>query len=350
MALSLSTSIATALFTCDVPNMVITTDRPSVDVALKVRSVTIFSTTYYASSGKVTVRDLSSVLESYFINQNISIASVDFEFQDGEVSDHVSFEAIYCRLRCIGLSAEDFYLNHFLTTSTNRLTTIDCPEYLSCYLTRGLHGGTVTAMVQLPNGSVTTYSYYKNIRALTDRVVSFLIAPADVQAKISTDMNMEVKLLQFTYTLEQRTCRFFIQRVPAARRFFFWNVFNCKEAVAFPAETIKQLETDFSETVIEHRFAQYDVEHTRTFQTQTGDLLSLQTQWLEQFLTSPKIQLAWGNNPTVLIIEYEHEISDAPGKANAINFKWKLSDQRITLEELTETSGIFTEHYTEEYA
>ena len=86
MALSLSTSIATALFTCDVPNMVITTDRPSVDVALKVRNVTIFSTTYYASSGKVTVRDLSFVLESHFIEQNFSIASVDFEFQDGEVS------------------------------------------------------------------------------------------------------------------------------------------------------------------------------------------------------------------------------------------------------------------------
>ena len=76
-------------------------------------------------------------------------------------------------------------------------------------------------------------------------------------------------------------------------------------------------ETDFSEAVIEHQLAYYDVEHTHTYQTQTGDLLLMQARWLEQFFTSPKIQLAQkinGTNPLVLIADYEHQITDAPGR------------------------------------
>ena len=163
---------------------------------------------------------------------------------------------------------------------------------------------------------------------------------------------MDVKLLQFSYEIESRRCHFFIQRTPSTRSFYFWNAFNCKEAVSFFSETVTELETDFSEAVIEHQLAYYDVEHTHTYQTQTGDLLLMQARWLEQFFTSPKIQLAQkinGTNPLVLIADYEHQITDAPGSNNQVNFKWKFADKRFTLNDFSLDDGIFTEPYSEEY-
>jgi len=311
-----------------------------------------FSTTYYASGGKVLVRDLVSVIETFFIQNNYSYRAIALNIEAGEDVESATLNIIYCHFRLFSKSAESFLTGNFFTTASSRMVTLDCPQYLAGYFGKGRHSVSVSAIVKLPNGSTRAVNYSYSINAITNRVMTLSIIPAEIESELSTSLHMDVKLLQFSYTIGSRRCHFFIQRVPFARCFYFWNAFNCKETIAFPSETITELETDFSEAVIEHRLQQYDVEHSYSYETQTGDLLSNQTSWIEQFLTSPKILLAQtinGENPTVLIVDYEHKVTDAPGNSNQINFKWKFADKRLTLNDFILDDGIFTEQYTEEY-
>ena len=352
MALSFVTELKTAYYTCDIPNVVVSTDQPSVVITIYVKNREVFRSTYYASYGQVTIRDIASIIEAHYIQNGYSMQNVSIGANDGDEEDENGFVAIFCRFHCISKDAEEFLLNNFFTTATSRFTTLDCPQFLNGYFPRGRHQVAVTAVVQLPSGAVQTTSYTESLNALTSKMATITIKPSEIEDELCTVLRMDVKLLQFSYTIESRRCNFFIQRVPSARCFYFWNVFKCKESIAFPAETITQLETDFSEAVVERQHAYYDVEHTYSYEMHTGDLLTAQTKWLEQFFTSPKIQLAQlinGTYPLVLIVEYEHQITDAPGQSNQVNFKWRLADKRLTLNDFSLDDGIFTEQYTEEY-
>lgn len=352
MALSVSTTIEPTYFTCDIPNITIATDRPSVAISVKAKGANIFSSTYYAARGKVTLRDLTAIIETHCVRSAFSVTNVEIVASDGDDSTTMSFTAIYCHFRCISMNASTFLNSAFFTTATNRLTTLDCPEQLSFYTEAGTFDIHVAAMVELPTGTIVPYEYVIRLRSTSARVMSLNCKPASVQKTVADALHMQVRLLQFSVTYGARVCRFFVQRVPEARCFYFWNVFNCQEAIAFPAETVTNLETDYSEAVIGHEFAQYDIEHTYTYETKTADLLSVQTSWIEQFLTSSKILLTKAQNgayPVVLIKDYEYEHSDAPGKAKSVEFTWKLADKRLTLHEYDLDDGIFTAQYTEEY-
>ena len=352
MALSFITELKTAYFSCDIPNVTISTDRASVSFTISIKHKVVFKSTYYASYGQVTVRDIASIVEANFIQNGYSYQDVFLDADDGDESTGEVFGCIFSQFHCISKEAENFLMENFFTTATSRVTTLDCPQYLHGFFARGRHTVSVSAMVQLPNGTVQTKSYTESMNALTSKMYTITIKPAEIEEELCNVLRMDVKLLQFSYTIESRRCHFFIQRAPFARCFYFWNVFNCKEAISFPSETITNLETDYSETVVEHQLAHYDVEHSYSYETHTGDLLLIQTRWLEQFFTSPKIQLAQlinGTYPLVLIVEYEHQITDAPGQSNQVNFKWRLADKRLTLNDFSLDDGIFTEQYTEEY-
>lgn len=352
MALTVSTIIEPTYFSCDVPNITMATTQPSVSVVIKAKSTVIFSSVYYAARGMVTLRDLTSIIETYCVKNGLSVAEIEILATDSDGSQTMTFTTIYCHYRCIAMNASSFLTSAFFTTATSRLTAIGCPEQLTCYLEKGTHSIRIATMVQLPNGNITSYDYAKRLSSASAHVASFSVSPESVQQTAAQAMKMEVRLLQFSVTLGERVCRFFVQRVPDVRCFYFWNVFNCKEAIAFPAATVTNLETDYSEAVIGHEFAQYDIEHAYTYETKTGNLLSLQMSWIEQFLTSPKILLAKAQNgayPVVLIKDYEYEHSDAPGEAKSVEFTWKLADKRLTLHEFELSDGIFTAQYTEEY-
>ena len=352
MALSITTELQSTYYTCDIPNIGIDTDRASLVFTLKVKGKQIFKSTYYASNGKVTVRDILSIIEAYFVQQGYSYQTVNITADDGDEPVTATFHAVYCHFHCISKPAEVFVEENFFTTATSRVVSLNCPQPLAGYYSRGRHSVRVSAMYQLPDGTTKSTGYTESINVPLVGMKTITVNPATIEEELSDALHMDVKLLQFSYEIESRRCHFFIQRTPSTRSFYFWNAFNCKEAVTFFSETVTELETDFSEAVIEHQLAYYDVEHTHTYQTQTGDLLLMQARWLEQFFTSPKIQLAQkinGTNPLVLIADYEHQITDAPGSNNQVNFKWKFADKRLTLNDFSLDDGIFTEPYSEEY-
>lgn len=352
MALSVSTTIEPTYFSCDIPNITISTARESVAIEVKAKGTSIFSSKFYASRGMVTLRDLNPIIEAYCVRNGLSVTDISIVATDSDGSTTMSFTTIFCHFRCIAMNASSFLTGAFFTTATSRLTTLDCPELLSFYSEAGTFAFKIATMVQLPNGSITSHEYAKKYQTSSPRVGTVAFKPADIEQTVSQALKMEVKLLQFSVSLGSRVCRFFVQRVPEARCFYFWNVFNCKEAIAFPAETVSNLETEYSEAVIGHEFAQYDIEHAYTYETKTGEMLSVQLSWIEQFLTSPKILLGKAQNgayPVVLIKDYEYEHSDAPGQAKSVEFTWKLADKRLTLHEFEMNGGIFTAQYTEEY-
>ena len=335
MALSITNTFAQVYFTCDIPNLNITTTRSSVEVTLRLNSTIIFTGTYYASSGTVVVRDIASIFESYYLQNNLSLGTAAIAVSDGANSASASFTAIYCRIHCTSVAASDFLSGSFFTTALVRLTTIQCPQYLSCNLANGTHNVTIRMQVQRPNGEILPYAWVRTIYASDESVTTFDVHPADMQARAANLLNIpEAKLLSYTVSLGNRTCSFYVQHVPHSRCFLFRNIFNCQDAIAFPAETTTQLETDFSEALVEHTLMHYDIQHTYSYETKTGELLTAQASFIEQFITSPKIQLNTpvnGQYPLVLISDYEHKISDAPGKSNTISFTWQLADKKLKL-------------------
>lgn len=96
MALSITTELQSTYYTCDIPNIGINTDRASLVFTLKVKSKQIFKSTYYASNGKVTVRDILSIIEAYFIQQGYSYQTVNITADDGDEPVTATFHAVYC--------------------------------------------------------------------------------------------------------------------------------------------------------------------------------------------------------------------------------------------------------------
>ena len=196
MALSITTELQSTYYTCDIPNIGIDTDRASLVFTLKVKGKQIFKSTYYASNGKVTVRDILSIIEAYFIQQGYSYQTVNITADDGDEPVTATFHAVYCHFHCISKPAEEFVEENFFTTATSRVITLDCPQYLHGYFLRGRHTVSVSAMVQLPNGTVQTKSYTESINALTSKMSTITIKPAEIEEELCNVLRMDVKLLQ----------------------------------------------------------------------------------------------------------------------------------------------------------
>lgn len=356
MALTLNTSIdGKKFYSCNFPDLSITTDNSLTNVTIVVNGSTALATRYYAVNGRVTVRNLATLIEEEMEKRYISYASVNISVTAANESVTASCDVLICKVHCMTTDMATFVANSFLTTNTHRLITMHGQDVLSFYIAGSGNYAVASfkfnCIARKPDGSIGQYEYVSG-RRFGYGVTSVAISATEQQAVCQSQFGAGTQLLSFTLTFNNRVCHFYLVPCPDAKIFRFKNIFGCEEAVAFPATTIAHLETDYSEAMVGGKLLHYDVKHARSYEVQTASLLALQMEWLEQFLTSPEISLKMpgGMYASVLIKEYEFAQTDAPGEENTLNFTWIFIDQRETPHRYTYNVGIFTEQFNDIFA
>ena len=356
MALTLNTAIdGKKYYSCDFPDLTISTTNGFVNVAVVVNGSTALSTRYYAVNGSVTVRNLATLIEEEIEKRYTPYATVGISVNAASESVSASCEVLLCKAHCMTTDMATFVANSFLTTNTHRLITMHGQDVLSFYIAGSGNYAVASfkfnCIARKPDGSIGQYEYVSG-RRLGYGVTSVAISATEQQAVCQSQFGAGTQLLSFTLTFNNRVCHFYLVPCPDAKIFRFTNIFGCEEAVAFPATTIAHLETDYSEAMVGGKLLHYDVKHARSYEVQSASLLAHHMTWLEQFLTSSDIHLKMpgGMYASVLIKEYEFAQTDAPGEENTLNFTWIFSDQRETPHRYTYNVGIFTEQFNDIFA
>lgn len=354
MAVHITTSLnGNTFFSCDLNEIDISTDKPSVNIQLKVSNEVVFNSTYYAVNGHVRVTDLSSLFEAVMEQKGSTYITFTLIANDKDGEHIVTFFVIFCRDKILNISAYDFLNGYFLTTNLNRLTTIHSKEQLSFYLSNSAQYNMIMVSykmkVRQTDGTIADYNYDSTRRVGTG-VVTISFSVSEVQDWARTEYP-GCTLLYFSVTHGSLVCRFYVQPCPSAEVFRFQNNFGCMENVSLPAVTTSKLESEFSEAKVNGRLSHYDVRHTRSFDVESAPLLASQMTWLEQFVTSPNV-MVWkdGYFEHVLIKDYSFEQTNAPGEENTLSFTWQFADGRQTKRRINLHTGIFTEPFNDVYA
>ena len=356
MALTLNTSIdGKKFYSCDFPDLSISTNYGLANVTIAVNGSTALSTRYYAVSGRVTVRNLVPLIELSMEQQNKSYCLVGVSVSVANESVSASCSVLLCKVKCMTVDVDTFLANSFLTTNNHRLTTLYNEEVLPFFIigSGSYSVGTFyfTLNVRKTDGSYDSYEYISG-RRFGYGIVTSTISVKELQWACEAHFGSGTQLLSFTLKFNSRLMHFYIVPCASAQEFRFKNIFGCMESLGIPGATISKLESDFSEAMVDGRLQHYDVKHTRTYEVQTAQLLSGYMTWLEQFLTSSSImrKLPDGMFADVLISEYTFEQTDAPGEENTLSFTWQFADGKQSTQRFSIHTGIFTEQYNQTFA
>lgn len=340
--------------------LVINSNAASVTVEVSDESGHVLHTsTYYPYADRIEFPDFASLIENYMLQKTMCCGRFSIKMTEPLASITHKIFLIYSSKRVNDITAQNFYKQSFLTTYTSRQTTPDAFELLPLIVNH--LPGTKKIIVEvigtylLPDGTLaramdqTQYTYSSYFSSLT-------VSPYSIDKQLKTaNPSISGRLVMYTIQVENRRCTYFITDAQVTRTFLFRNAFNCLETLNIFTSTTKKLESSFSTAVCGDRLTHYNVEHTQSFEEQTSSLLLQQTDWLQEFLTSPHIQLHRSTNTSsgnteVLIKSYTFEPSNAPGdSANTLKFEWQFSSRR-GYHALNHSTRIFTEQFTSHFA
>ena len=186
MALTLNTSIdGEKFYSCDFPDLSISTTYGLANVTIVVNGSTVLSTRYYAVSGRVTVRNLVSLIELSMEQQYKSFCSVGVTVSAANETVSASCQVLLCKVKCMTVDVDTFLANSFLTTNNHRLTTLYNDEVVPFYIAgSGNYSiGTFffTLNVLKADGTYDTYETFSGRR------FSYGVSTATISAKSLQD-------------------------------------------------------------------------------------------------------------------------------------------------------------------
>jgi len=365
---SIASTLSQFYFSPDIPDLQLATSEKSV---LKIAalsnggrggSVLVFQTTYYPNGGIVTFRDLRSIVEAYMQQKSLSVQLFRIKYGT-EVQDTT---IIFSRTKVFGFSAEEFLIRSFLTTQHARLTSAEAKEYLYYYvpypegflddeeLSSEVNVNIQYRLTYMLNGETTTI--VKNSSAdVSCGMNTCAISMNALHELFGSLFPTQATALSLFVGIDDKGFSFYITQKVGQNEFYFRNNFNCYELAIIPSAITTKTETECSTAICCDQMIQYDIEHTQTFEVQSAQLLLSHAKWLTEMLTSPEIRL---NNriakqikkmPQILIVDYDSELTDAPGEGNSVKFEWQYASRDMATFMEQVDYGIFTKEYTEQY-
>ena len=147
-----------------------------------------------------------------------------------------------------------------------------------------------------------------------------------------------------------RKCYIYFTKQPNLHKFWFENAFNCLDFAYLATTRVVKTETKSSIAILCTEKAQYDVQHTRSYQDTTSQLTHDEALWLTEMLTSHYVAVEDdGDEEQILITDYKAETTDEPGAGNTLEFTWQYASVRFMLGK-DEFTRIFTQEYKKPFA
>ena len=353
------------MLSSELPDVSIFTDHEFVDFRLSANGTTLLEERYYALNGRITVCDISSLVEHYMAgNADLNLSEFFIEAYVGEdETDYtdLSFTVIYCDKDLSLYNPSEFLLNNFLTlTPYRRIAPESYVEVQWFAADREPIAFRVYATFLNCSGKRDTYSYVQSGNGKIqhgDGILREFVMLPDVVAKIKSGKKIEsVTLLSITLRCGNRSLTIFADpALTGITPFFYTNCFNIVEQLPLKRITTDKIKVDRSLANLGRSSQFYDVSTTKEYEVQTAPLTSDESLQLEQMLTSPSVRVPIDNDMNwletdfdamrpILITDFTCELSDTDEKPNTAKFTWRFKENRPRYI-LANDGNIFDEHF-----
>ena len=318
----------------------------------------IFSSTYFARNGQLTIYDISSIIESYMqqylmsVQQFILRLTAISERNESLEQDTV---LVYCKQRLLDPIAKTLLDDFFLTTHTNRLIPTNGEIQLPFYLEPGSVGSYATVG--------TTYTItYRDTNGSTHQATNTIFTRhgygtqilstsyQQIASHFSNNIPADAVILSVLIKTGNRKFRAYFTQQTDLHKFWFHNAFNCLDFAYIATKRIVKTETKSSIASLCTDKAQYDVQHARSYTDTTSQLTHDEAVWLTEMLTSHYVAVEDdGDEEQILITNYKAETTDEQGEGNTLEFEWEYASVRFMLGK-DQFTRIFTTEYDKPFA
>lgn len=358
---NISTNLSGIILSCNIGEIIITTDEEFIDVKLLFASSTILTERYYAYDGYVVLSNIAELFEQYLSKSYDSLYSDCSLFVSGAVqSISRVFRLYYCDKQLGIDDADDFFANNFLSLSRYVRIRPDDTYRLTWYDATGLDDGyKITASFIDENGEVQSYGEGRQFDRTPAGCKSILINSAELRDYMQHQFGNGIKLLSIMVSVGSRTVTLFIDpELTSSRQFFFLNCFNQVERVDINGITTKKFSSERSLAVVSRIRTQYDVSHSVEYETDSAPLTNDEALLVQQMLTSTSVKTQveerpmsyndFDDRPSILITDYTCEFANKPDELNSVKFTWQLSDSTVRLH--TKPQRIFNKVFNPTYS
>ena len=315
----------------------------------------IFRSTYYPQNNTLTIYDVADIIENFMRERTQSVEKFVLFLSGNSDSIEQEITCIYCKQRLLQPTAADLLNDYFLTTHASRLVPTNAEIRLSFYIPTGSAGGYATV------GTTYTITYIQangeaaqaqrtNYTRMGYGVQEIFFDYSYLQTMFSNYISSDAVIASVLVKTGNRLCRIYFTQRNDLHKFWFHNAFNCLDFVYLATTRVVKTETKSSIANLCTHKAQYDVQHTRSYEETTSQLTKDEAVWLSEMLTSHYIAVEDdGDEEEILITDYKAETTDEQGEGNTIEFTWQYASVRYMLGK-DEFSRIFTKEYKEPFA
>ena len=320
-ALCFSSAISDIVFHSNAESGVLVLDL----VAGETRIHVLEETMYPNGDGSVAVNDVSSLVEPY-VKKYLQM-SMECSFTDTAGAASITPVTILFSMADVDGAASDFTTNHFLTVlNGEKITARGREERLYAY---GANVVTVTATLQLANGSFGTQTASLNAASTTGSISQFDVSPDNIVMLLGLTT---ARLLSYIVEAGNRLQRFrcVTDAVSPAPSLLFTNSFGCQEFIHCVGKHKKDSKYDRKSTRIRGFMRNYLVTEERKFTGNTGWLNEAMADWADELFRSDEVYL-WVDGVRgreVFISESKSEINNEDDNMPAFEFTYAYA-QRI---------------------
>ena len=346
------------MFLSDLGDLEMRVDQAQTTVTIKNEdNESLYSGTAYKYGYYATIYDIHSLIEADMLLKQRSVATFTIKATDSSNTLTQTVTIIFSTQHMEGVSATTFRNNRFFSSTRVQFMAPHAKVKLYAYNDIELSRQSVsfTIVSEDEDGEIITSTLTNRYVDLTG-FVSIQVDYDSLKNIVTINERVEInRLLSIDVRFSNRRMMFYVLHNDNLKIFTFRNSFNVEETLVLPMSTTRKMETESSLAVCGAMQYQYDIEHKRSFVQETGGLLLRQAEWIEQFLTSSEVRYvrdprgAVSDQPLILIVDYDYELSDELGEWKSLKFEWQFANKRESLTTL-DKDGIFTEQFTNAFA
>lgn len=355
MATSVTTYIPSLVFSNDIDEITFSTDLPKLYLEIYNNGTLLYETTLYRYESSLSLYNLSEIIELPMKERGLDFTkfSILYYDEDNSLLGEISLNVIYCAHK-LGIEAQSFANQHFLTTRNQKIIHPHSSEFLSFY--HDIEDCAISfscIFFDADNKFYSTEVEGPTLSFSSPGVYRLVLNTDDLVASLAELGYSDVQLASFSVSVGQRSFSFFFSAHKPDVEFTFLNIFNVPEVASFSAVTTAKTSVGRSLAKLRNKAVFYDQTTEKTYDVQTAPLHSSVATWVEQLFESVDVRL--GRNldldvlPEILITDSTVEITDNNAELNRVKFSWRFADERVHNYSNEASARIFQQQFTKQF-
>lgn len=341
------TSLASQLFSSDIPDLDIAVDGTRASVTITIDTEQVYSEVLYPISGKITLTELSDLVNPYAreklvvdltvkcVEQNVTTDSNGAEVVTDANTATTASSIVYCTAS-INIDCATFCSYHFLSVLLGtKITANGRLEYLH-YL------GTDDASILAVYTDETTATFVGTKVQGNDKYTTIDVSPS----RFATTGKA---LAYYTVTAGSREQLFQIDFMnpDCAPILLFSNTFGCQELMYCTGKHQVAPEYTRSSAYIKGLYKNYNIEEKREFKADTGCMNTAMADWIDDLFRSHEIFIVnfYNSVPTVgrevTVTESKSEHSNMDDELTRYTFTYRYASRQQHVVDMKRLGRIF---------